>query len=247
MLEQKTLKISHNAQSINEILGAKNLSTAKQSKFKICEKCKENAADSMAGILCHVCYRKILYEKLPEEQQRLELLMTVPEQFLVADLSHLAKGLRIMLTRKTETGVFLWGPPGVGKSYALCALAKSLVAEGYIVRRVNYELLCLKIRDTFKPTAKQSEWEVIEPFIECDKLIIEDIGTTRSIDSKESDFSLRTLLVLLDLRLEHCRSTYISTNKSVENLAKSFDARVGDRLRMYAIAKISGESKRKSC
>ncbi len=171
--------------------------------------------------------------------------MAVPERFILADLSHLADGLRDLLNKETDTGVLLWGPPGVGKSYALCALAKQLIVEGYIVRRVNYELLCLQLRDTFKPTAKQSEWDVVEPLINCDKLILEDIGTTRSIDSKESDFSLRTLLVLIDIRMEHCRPTYISTNKSVENLARSFDSRIGDRLRVFTIVKMEGESKRK--
>ena len=75
-------------------------------------------------------------------------------------------------------------------------------------------------------------------------LFIEDVGATRGIESKETDFSLRTLLVLLDIRMEHCKPTYISTNKSVENIAKSFDSRIGDRLRTFTIIKMSGESKR---
>jgi len=170
--------------------------------------------------------------------------MAVPERFIKSDLTHLNDGLKELLCKDTDTGILLWGEPGVGKSYALCALAKDLIANGYIVKRVNYELLCLQLRDTFKPTAKHSEWDVVESLINCDRLIIEDIGTTRSIESKETDFSLRTLLVLIDMRMEHCRPTYISTNKSVENLAKSFDSRIGDRLRTYTIIKMAGDSKR---
>ena len=182
---------------------------------------------------------------MPDFQKKQEWLVAVPERFMDSDLSHLTDKLKKLLCKETHTGVILWGEPGVGKSYALCAAAKAFIENGYIVRRVNYELLCLQLRDTFKPASRQSEWEVIEPLINCDRLIIEDIGATRSIDSKESDFSLRTLLVLIDMRMEHCRPTYITTNKSVENLANSFDQRIGDRLRIFSIAKLSGDSKRK--
>lgn len=196
------------------------------------------------GRICHVCYGQIRFEALPPEQQKQELLAVIPERFIMAELDHLGKNLQTILSKPPETGVFLWGAAGVGKTYALCAIAKSLISAGYHVQRIHYELLCLKLRDTFKPTGKQSEWGVIEPLLECDMLFIEDVGATRGIESKETDFSLRTLLVLLDIRMEHCKPTYISTNKSVENIAKSFDSRIGDRLRTFTIIKMSGESKR---
>jgi DNA replication protein DnaC len=201
-------------------------------------------ADSLLGEYCHVCFRKASFDSLPEEAKKNEYLSVVPERFIMAEIKHLAKNLQVTLMDETDTGIMLWGSPGIGKSYALCAAVKYFISEGYICRRINYELLCLKLRDTFKSSSQQSEWGIIEPLINCDKLIIEDIGTTKSIDSKESDFSLRTLLVLIDLRLEHCRGTYITTNKSLENLTQSFDTRIGDRLRLYEIIKMQGQSKR---
>lgn len=195
--------------------------------------------------MCHVCYRTLQFADLPPEGKQREWLAVVPERFIDAELSHLADSLRNKLSTETKTGVLVWGPPGVGKTYALCALAKDLIQSGFLCARINYELLCLQLRDSFKPSAKHSEWDIIKPLVECDRLFLEDIGTTRSIDSKESDFSLRTLLVLIDLRLEACRATYVTTNKSVENLASSFDARIGDRLRLYRVLKLEGKSKRK--
>lgn len=192
-----------------------------------------------------MCFRKLNFDGMPDEAKQQEWLAVVPERFIEADLSHLSAGLRGKLQIPTAEGVLLWGPPGVGKSYALCALGKYLISEGFLCRRITYELLCLQLRDTFKPASRRSEWDIIEPLVNADALFLEDIGTTKSIDSVESDFSLRTLLVLVDLRLEHCRPTYISTNKSVENLASSFDARIGDRLRTYTILKLEGKSKRK--
>jgi len=194
--------------------------------------------------LCHVCFRKLNFEQLPDEAKQIEWLSVIPERFLNARLEDLQESLRAVLSEERDNGVLLWGAPGVGKTYALCALARHLIAEGFICKRMNYELLCLQLRDTFKPISKYSEWDIIEPLVGCDRLFLEDIGTTKSIDSKESDFSLRTLLVLIDIRLEHCRPTYITTNKSVENLAASFDTRIGDRLRLYKILKLEGKSKR---
>lgn len=219
--------------------------SAKRLTFKLCERCQERVADAVLEKLCHVCYRKLNFESLPEDAMRNEWLSVVPERFIQADMSDLQKALRESLLAETAEGVYLWGAPGVGKSYALCALAKHLISEGFICARTSYELLCLRLRDTFKPTSKHSEWEIIEQLVNADRLFVEDIGTTKSIDRAESDFSLRTLLVLVDLRLEHCRPTYISTNKSVENLAASFDARIGDRLRTFKVLKLEGRSKRK--
>lgn len=194
--------------------------------------------------LCHVCYNKLQWAALPEEQRRHEWLNVVPQRFIEAETDHLTKPLRTVLLTEPDSGVLLWGMPGVGKSYAMCAAAKHFISEGFTCQRVGYELLCLQLRDTFKPNSKQSEWGIVEPLVNTDKLFIEDIGTTKSIDASESDFSLRTLLVLVDLRMEYCRPTYITTNKTIENLASSFDKRIGDRLRTYTIVKLIGDSKR---
>jgi DNA replication protein DnaC len=216
---------------------------AKRSTFKICERCNKRIADALLERLCHVCFRQMNFERLPDEAKEQEYLSVVPERFIKAEMSHLKEKLASILTKSEN--VLLWGPPGVGKSYALSATAKLLISSGFVCRRVNYELLCLWLRDTFKPSSKKSEWDIIEPLVNCDALFLEDVGTTKSIDSKESDFSLRTLLVIIDVRLERCRPTYISSNKSVENLTTSFDARIGDRLSLYEIIKMEGKSKRK--
>lgn len=185
------------------------------------------------------------YDKLPPAEQRKLHLEVVPERYISAEISHLSKALQQKLKPETDTGILLWGATGVGKTYALAALAKLHNSEGYVVHREHYEVLCLKLRDTFNPKATQTEWSIIEPLLNCDKLYIEDVGSGKNIGKMESDFSLRTFLVLLDMRLEHCRPTFITSNKSVENLTSSFDERIGDRLRTFQVFKLGGQSKRK--
>jgi len=78
----------------------------------------------------------------------------------------------------------------------------------------------------------------------CDLLVLEDLGTSKSIGVAESDFSLRTVLALIDSRIENCLPTIITTNKSIENLAASFDDRIASRLSGFKIIKIDGADKR---
>jgi len=243
-LELRRQGIKQSEASLKEILTNNNPITDKQLTYNQCQRCHLRIADSVMNMICHVCYRKLNYDQLPEFAQIQERLSIVPERYIHAKLEDLPKAVSDALVSENSTGVYLWGPPGVGKTYSLCALANYLVSEGYVCRRFNYEHLCLKLRDTFKPASKESEWSIIEPLVNADRLFMEDIGTTKSIDAVESDFSLRTLLVIIDIRLERCRPTYITTNKSVENLTKSFDSRIGDRLKLYNILKLSGESKR---
>ena len=180
----------------------------------------------------------------PQEKKRL-LLEVVPERYIKAETTHLSKALQKAIHSDIDTGILVWGAAGVGKTYAMAALAKKQIAEGYIVKRIHYEVLCLRLRDTFNPKAKHTEWDIFEPLLNCDMLYIEDVGTSKDIGKQESEFSLRTFYVLLDMRLECCRPTFITTNKSVENLADSFDERIGDRLRTFKVLKLGGESKRK--
>lgn len=213
---------------------------------KPCEKCGKHIADGLLGLLCHICQRKLQFEDLPPEEKRKLELEVVPERYIGAEISHLSKALRRAVRAETNSGILLWGAAGVGKTYALSALARRHISQGYIVKRIHYEVMCLKLRDTFNPKATQTEWSIIEPLLNCDKLYIEDVGTGKSIGKQESDFSLRTFLVLLDMRMECCRPTFITSNKSVENLADSFDQRVGDRLKTFQVIKLGGESKRKA-
>lgn len=199
----------------------------------------------MLGTMCSVCFRKQAFSILPPEQQKFALLEVVPERYIDAEISHLKPGLQKVFNEEQDTGIYLWGEPGRGKTYAMAALAKKYITEGFNVRREHYEAFCLRLRDTFKPKAIQTEWSEIEPLLNCDKLFIEDVGVGKSIDASESDYSLRTFIVLLDMRLERMRPTFITSNKSLENLEGSFDARVGDRLRMFKIFKMAGESMRK--
>jgi DNA replication protein DnaC len=183
---------------------------------------------------------------MPDAEKLARLQAVVPQRFMPAELSHLPEKLvEIIKALPKEKGLYLWGAQGRGKTYAMAAIAKMYIIQGFTVERVGYEMLCLLLRDTFRKNSERTEYAVIKPLLEADKLFIEDVGTTKSENSIESDFSLRTLLVLIDYRLEHCKATFITTNRSIEELAKTFDERITSRIQQGCeIMKYTGEDKR---
>ena len=207
------------------------------------KRCKECIAQSRAEEQ-HKEVRKLRMANAARMRQALDFLL--PPLFRKAHMRDLSKGFRLALdTRKSEQGLLLWGTPGTGKSHAMAAIIRQMRLKGYSCQRISYEKLCLAIRGTFSQNSKKSELDIITPFISVDCLFIEDLGATVSEGRQESDFSLRTFLVILDSRLEATKPTFITTNKSVESLASSFDERIASRLSTFKIIKVPGRDKRR--
>jgi len=169
----------------------------------------------------------------------------IPELFWPAELVDLPAALvQRIEALPDERGLLLWGPQGAGKTYSAAAAVKRLWQNGYDIGWQPFEELLLKLRDTYK-LAGGSEWEILKPLCGVDVLAVDDLGVTVGVDRQESDFSLRVFLVLLDHRLTHCLRTFITSNKSVEDLAKCFDSRIASRmLEACDIVKIAGRDRR---
>jgi len=175
-------------------------------------------------------------------------LKEIPPLFMYARYGGLSPALRKMLdSRRPMQGLFLWGLPGAGKSFVACAVARDLVmrAKAVTVKRIGYDWLMMEIRACYRDGAKRSDAQVVRDYMSPDLLIVEDVGVTTSIGQQETDFSLRMFYLFLDWRLEHMKPTIITSNKSVPNIATSFDKRIGSRLSTYRIIEIKGKDKRK--
>jgi len=187
-----------------------------------------------------------MFAALPGRNKLESYRALVHERYINARLSDIAEPLaKKMEALKNGEGILFWGSPGVGKTYAMAALAIHYLLDGYIVCRVNYEMLCLTIRDTFKTQSRDTELAVIQPMLDADKLFIEDIGTTKSEKNVESDFSVRVLLVILDHRNERCLPTFFTTNRTVEEIGRTFDQRIASRIHQACeIVKLDGKDRR---
>lgn len=237
----------------------------KEPKHRNCKDCgksfpvyKLNRCDRFDGY-CKKCIEKL------ELQEKLESV--IPKHYRKAHIKKLSVGLQDDIKHLDGKGLFLWGIPSVGKTYAMCALARKYIHQGFDVRRINWDMLSLKIRATFGgPTVKHktesgrcaydygegedgeamnTQWDVMKPFLQADMLFVEDIGTGKSIGRDESDFVIGTFTTLLNERYENDLPTFITSNKNLEEIKKSFDERIADRIHeVCEIVQLTGKNRR---
>jgi len=162
--------------------------------------------------------------------------------YLDAKIDDLDKDVRgKLLELKYGQDVFMHGPVGVGKTYAMAALIRQYVYEGYECERINFDDFCVKVRSTMSPAATKTEWDMIEPLKHIDKLFIDDLGLR---SQPETQFSYQTFYSILNKRQGRMLPTFISSNKSIEQLGQTFDARIGSRLQTALVIEMNGEDRR---
>lgn len=133
-----------------------------------------------------------------------------------------------------DRGLFFVGPPGIGKSHLAVAVLKAVIrscgarALFYDVR----ELLRL-IRSTYDPVARTAEVEVLQPVIDADLLVLDDLGA-----EKTSEWVEETLNLIVNNRYCEKRPTVFTSNyeeKEDPTDPDSLFVRVGYRIhsRLY--------------
>jgi DNA replication protein DnaC len=178
----------------------------------------------------------------PERAERL-IFQQVGSLYLDAKLDDLEGDVREkLLALGTGQDVFVFGPVGTGKTYAMAAMIRHYTYEGYECERINFDDFCVQVRSTMSPASQKTEWDLIDPLKDVDKLFIDDLGLR---GKQETDFSYVTLYSILNKRQERRLSTFISSNKSIEKLGQSFDARIASRLSAAVSIEITGCDRRK--
>jgi len=198
--------------------------------------------------LCFRCERRRSDRVVERFQRRDRLATVVPPRYRKARLCHIARPLRERLLAAVEgDGAIVFGPPGVGKTYAVCALSRWLLfrpKRPLHVIRVRWEDVLLTIRSAFG-SRERTESDVIAMYVKTHILAIDDVGASSGPDATETAFVTRIFTSILDARIEACRPTIIATNKRPGDLGESFDARVASRLQLLDQIGIGGRDQRR--
>lgn len=193
---------------------------------------------------CRRCIN-VYYRKQNLKPERAEKIITeaVGARYIDSTLESIDSGIADkLLALEPGQDVFMFGPVGVGKTYAMAALLRHYVYEGFECKRINFDDFCVQVRSTMGAASKQTEYELIEPLKQIDKLFVDDLGLR---SGQETNFVYVTLFSILNKRQERMLPTFITTNKSVEQLGQSFDSRIVSRLQTALIIEMTGQDKRR--
>lgn len=121
--------------------------------------------------------------------------------------------------------LFLRGDVGRGKTHISSAIANVVLAGGKTVIYKRAADLFDMIRQ-YKYEESTQRWnEVLEQFINCDLLVIDDLGAERT-----TDFVTEQLVMLLEERNYRNKPWIINSNLKLSQIQNSYNTRVSDRI-----------------
>lgn len=126
---------------------------------------------------------------------------------------------------KQKGNLLLAGTTGTGKTHISTAIAREIIHQGYdVIYDSIHNIISDFEADKFKSGYRETEMKS-EKYLECDLLIIDDLGTEFS-----NQFTISCLYNLLNTRQNRGKATVISTNLLGDELSAKYEGRIYSRL-----------------
>ncbi len=130
---------------------------------------------------------------------------------------------------QVERGLLFSGTVGVGKTMLAVSILKALIERGFACKFYEFGSVVKEIQKTFNANSKETEWNVVQPLIQTEVLVLDEIGAT-----KTSEFVLDTLGQIVNARYNAKRLTIFTTNyddRPSDDFEETLEERIGARLR----------------
>ena len=144
-----------------------------------------------------------------------------PKRRMTAILK-LCKEYVINFNPKTSPNLLFLGEPGLGKTHLTLAIVSGVIEKGYIpIYAPADNLFSIIQREKFDGINKGS----YEQMLECDLLVIDDLGTELA-----NSFTKSALYNLINTRLLTKKPTIINTNLTLNEIQEIYSPRIVSRL-----------------
>ena len=136
---------------------------------------------------------------------------------------------------KNFSNLYFYGDTGIGKTFLSNCVAKELMDRGYsVIYFTAFQLFDILSKGIFR--REEEAIAAHQNIFNCDLLIIDDLGTELT-----NSFTTSQLFLCLNERILRKKSTIISTNLGMNQLADIYSERVLSRISSnYTLIKLFG-------
>jgi DNA replication protein DnaC len=140
--------------------------------------------------------------------------------------SSLKKKLSIVkdwVARDLDTGLYLFGPVGNGKSHLLAGVMRELGRRGIFGRYINGREFALRCQNSFSANSN-SVLDIVDEHIRGEYLAIDDLAS-----EKATEFVRQSLLELIDRAYTNSKVLLVTSNLTLDQL-NAIEPRIASRL-----------------